>query len=87
MYEPQDTEVHRHTYSLYRPILAYRPIANKRTGYSAPDRAARSIAMSMSVFLSVCLCLSVRDHISATARPIFSKFFVHVTYGRGSVLL
>ena len=35
----------------------------------------------------VCVCLSVRDHIFGTTRPIFTNFFVHVTYGRGSVLL
>jgi len=33
------------------------------------------------------VCLSVRDHIFGTTRPIFTKYFVHVTYGRGSVLL
>jgi len=45
--------------------------------------------MSVSVCLSVCLCvrLSVRDHIFRTARPIFTYFFKRVTYGRGSVLL
>jgi len=32
------------------------------------------------------VCLSVRDHISGTTSPIFGKFFVRVTYGRGSVL-
>ena len=45
----------------------------------------RSIVMSVSVCLSV--CLSVRDHIFGTTRPIFTNFFVRVTYGRGSVLL
>ena len=35
----------------------------------------------------MCVCLSVRDHIFGTTRPIFTKYFVHVTYGRGSVLL
>ena len=39
----------------------------------------------MSVF--VCLCLSLREHISETARLVFNIFFVHVTRGRGSVLL
>ena len=33
------------------------------------------------------MCLSVRDHVSVTTRPIFTKFSVHVVYGRGSVLL
>jgi len=37
--------------------------------------------------VSVCVCLSVRDDIFGTARPIFTKFFMRVTYGRGSVLL
>ena len=45
----------------------------------------------MSICLSVCVCvfvcLSVRDHIFATTRPIFAEFFVHVPFGRGSVLL
>ena len=36
--------------------------------------------------VSVCVCLSVRDHIFRTTRPIFTSFFVHVTCGRGSVL-
>ena len=34
----------------------------------------------------LCVCLSVRDHIFGTTRPIFTNF-VPVTYGRGSVLL
>jgi len=38
--------------------------------------------------VSACLCLSVRDRIFGTTRPIFANFSaVHVTYGRGSVLL
>jgi len=41
----------------------------------------------MSVSVCVCVCLSVRDHISGTTCPIFTKCFVHVSYGRGSVLL
>jgi len=34
-----------------------------------------------------CLCLSVCDHIFGTTRPILIKFFKHVAYGRGSLLL
>jgi len=41
--------------------------------------------MTVSVCLSV--SLFVREHISVTTRPIFTKFFVHVTYVRGSALL
>ena len=37
--------------------------------------------------VSVCVCLSVRDHISGTTRPVFTKFLMHVTHGRGLVLL
>jgi len=43
--------------------------------------------MSVSVCLCVSVCLSVHDHIFETTRPIFTKFFTHVTHGRGSVLL
>ena len=48
-----------------------------------------SIVMSTYVCLSVCasVCLSVREHISGTTCAIFTKFFAHVAYGRGSVLL
>jgi len=42
--------------------------------YSAPDRGSRSIVMSVSASVSV--CLSVHDHISGTIRPIFPDFFV-----------
>ena len=28
--------------------------------------------------LCLCVCLSVRDHISGSTRPVFTKFFVHV---------
>jgi len=45
------------------------------------------INVSVCVCVCVCVCLSVRDHIFGTTRPIFTKFSVHVTYGRGSVLL
>jgi len=40
----------------------------------------------MTVSVCLCVCLSVRDHIFETARPIFTNFR-HITYGRGSVLL
>ena len=52
--------------------------------YFAPGRDA-VIAISVSLCLSV--CLSVRSHISKSARPDFTKFSVHVSCGRGSVLL
>ena len=32
------------------------------------------------------MCLSVREHISGTAGPIFTKCFVQIPCGRGSVL-
>ena len=37
-----------------------------------PPLGERNIAMSVSV--SVCACLSVRDHILGTTHPIFTKF-------------
>ena len=50
-----------------------------------PDRETGYCDECLSV--CVCVCLSVRDHIFRTARPIFTKFFVHVTYDRGLVIL
>ena len=38
-------------------------------------------------FVCLCVCLSVHEHISGTAGPIFTKFCVQVPCGRGSVLL
>jgi len=54
-----------------------------------PPMGKRSIVMSVSacVCICVCVCPSVRDHIFGTSRPIFTKIFMHVTYGRGSVHL
>jgi len=53
--------------------------------YSAPDRGAEYC--NERLCLSVSVCLSVHDHIFGTTCPIFTKFFMHVTYGRGWVLL
>ena len=36
--------------------------------------------------MSMSVCLSVRENISGTAGAIFTQMFVHVVYGRGSVL-
>jgi len=52
--------------------------------YSAPNTGAEYC--DERVCLSVCLCLFVRDHIFGTTSPIFTNF-LHVTNGRGSVLL
>jgi len=41
----------------------------------------------MSVSVCLCVCLFVHDHTYRTTRPIFTNFFVRVTYGRGSVLI
>ena len=41
----------------------------------------------MCVCVCVCVCVSVCDHVFGTARPIFTKCFVLVIYGRGSVIL
>ena len=38
-------------------------------------------------FVSQCVCLSVREYISGTAGPIFTKFCLHIHCGHGSVLL
>ena len=50
--------------------------------YSAPGWKR-----SISICLSVCVCLSVREHISGTAGPIFTKCCAQIPCGRGSVVL
>jgi len=50
-------------------------------GYSAPGREG----IKQSIVMSVTLCLTVREHISGTTRPIFINY-VHVTYRCNSVL-
>ena len=47
--------------------------------------AAEGSGVLRSVRLSV--CVSVCDHISGTAGPIFTKFVTQIPCGRGSVLL
>ena len=64
--------------SIWRPAD---PRDEAEVCYSAPDRGAEYCDER------VCVCLSVRDHIFGITRPIFTNFFMRVTYGRGSVLL
>jgi len=54
-----------------------------------PDRVAEYCdeRVCLSVCVCVCVCLSVLYHTFGTTRPIFTNFYVHVTFGRGSVLL
>jgi len=39
------------------------------------------------MFVCLSVCLSVREHVSGTACPIFAKLLKHATSGCGSVLL
>jgi len=41
----------------------------------------------LSVSACLCVCLSVREHMSGATCAIFTNFFVHDAYGRGSLLL
>jgi len=53
------------------------PSANDCYSHSAADRGARSIVMSASVCL--CVCLSAINHIFGSTRPIFTELFMRVT--------
>ena len=46
-----------------------------------------AVAKYCDEHVCVCVCLFVLEDISQTTRAIFTKFFMHVAYGRGSVLL
>ena len=54
---------------------------------SAADRGVEYCDERVCLTVCVCVCLSVRDHISGTTHPIFTEIFVRLAYGRGSVLL
>ena len=51
--------------------------------YSAPVRGMDYCDQPVCL----CVCLSVREHISGTAGPILTKFCARISHGRGSVLL
>jgi len=53
---------------------------------TSPPIGERSTLMIMSVCLSVCLCLSVRHHISGSTGPIFAPIFcmLLIAVGRSS---
>ena len=51
------------------------------------SREAGAVAKYCDEHVCVSVCLSVREDISETTRAIFTNFFLHVTCGRGSVLL
>jgi len=55
--------------------------------HTPPQIGEQSIVMSDSVCVRVCVCLSVRDHYLRHCTSDLHQIFVHVTYGRGSVLL
>ena len=48
---------------------------------------ARGSGCEVLWWACLCVCLSVYEDISGITRAIFTKFFVHVAYGRGSELL
>jgi len=53
--------------------------------YSAPD--SRAEYCNERVCLSVCMCLSVRNHIFGTTRSTVAKFFVLLTYAFSALTL
>jgi len=63
-------------------LKRYLGFCNLLYNYSAPV-GVQNIAINPSV----CVCLSVREHISGTAEPIGTKFCVRIPCGRVSVLL
>jgi len=76
-----DNRLTRCTRITHKQDLACRSLAHvgialaKWTGrfYSVPDSGAE--------YCDDRVCLSVRKHISGSTRPIFTKFFMRITYG------
>jgi len=48
---------------------------------------AGAVAKYCNQYVCVCVCLCVCEDISGITCTIFTKCFVHVSYGRGLVLL
>jgi len=48
---------------------------------------AGAVAKYCDEYVCLWVCLSVREEISRTTCTIFTKFFVHLAYVRGSVVL
>ena len=73
-------------------VLVVVVISTRRSYYGCRNSAAHTRLLFRGAEycderVCVCVCVCVRDHIFGTTRPIFTKFFVHLTYGRGSDLL
>jgi len=51
-----------------------------------PDRGAEYCDERVCLSVCLCLCLSVRDYIFGTTRPIFTKFILLDIYDRNSIL-
>jgi len=73
-----------------RSIL--KQITNKETDYHTHRLARQNFyrdlgcgTKSCDDRVCLCVCVSVREHISETARSIFTNI-LHVTYGCGSVI-
>jgi len=72
---------------LYRPTVITSPAGEVAKYCDEYVCVSVCLSVCLSLSLSLSVCLSVREHISGTTRAIFTNFSVHVTYGRGSVLL
>ena len=57
------------------------PVMSPRPFLLRPGRGAQYCNQT------VCVYVSVREHISGTSGPIFTKFVVHISRDRGSILL
>jgi len=57
-----------------------------RCGFVTAPPVCEERGIVISVFVCLSLCLSVREYISRTTRPLFTNI-MHVISGRGSVLL
>ena len=66
--------------SLCVHVILYRCVVTSSTGAVAKY-------CDEYVFVCVCVCLCLRKDISGTTRAIFTKFFMHIANGCGSILL
>jgi len=70
---------------LYRTFMYYYQFLLKSFYFNSGSGCKVLWWVCLCVYV-VCLCLSVHEDISGITRTIFTKFFMHVAYGCGSVL-
>jgi len=72
---------------LFMVILMFITLPMEAVAKYCDERFCVCVCLCVCVCVCVSVCLSICEDISGTILMIFTKFFVHLAYGCGSVLL